>query len=488
MKEKFYVTTPIYYASGKPHIGHAFATLYADVIARYWKQKGRDVFFSTGTDEHGSKIYEKARSAGKKPQEFVDEIALEYKKAWAALGIEYDGFIRTTSEPHKAAVREFIKRLWEAGDIYEGFYEGLYCPECEDFITEKKLKNGLCPEHLREPEKIKEKNYFFNLQKFLPRVREALASGELEVVPQSRRNEMLSIIDGGIPDFSITREKVKHGIPFPYDESQVVYVWADALVNYLSVLGYPEGENFKKFWPADLHIIGVEINKFHSIFWPAMLLSARLPLPRKIFVHGLFTVNGQKMSKTLGNVIDPVELVGRFGQDAARWLILSQFPAEEHGDIKESEFVQRYNGNLSHGIGNLFERVFAMAVNYGFNMERNNRDSRSAEVEKRVELYYQYMESCKLFEALAEVFALAKMADRYIAEKKPYLIFKEEGLSEELKQSLSFLLYILDKISECLAPFMPLAYKKIADYRLKIKEGKAGKGAERQKLNLFPLL
>ena len=326
---KFYLTTPIYYASGKPHIGHAFAAVFADVVARRQKSKGKDVFFSAGLDEHGSKIEEKAKKENKDPQKFTDEIAQSYLSAWKSLGIGYSDFIRTTSLKHKNGVLDFVKKLRDAGDIYEGEYEGLYCVGCENFVLERNLVNGLCPDHLVAPQKIKEKNYFFNLKKYLPEIKKKTEKGELKIIPDSRKNETLAMMNSGVSDFSITRENLQWGISFPYGKNQTIYVWADALMNYATVLDYPNGENFKKYWPPDLHIIGAEINKFHSIYWPAMLMSADLLLPKEIFIHGLFTVNGQKMSKTTGNIIDPIELAEKFGADAVRYLLLSQFPASE---------------------------------------------------------------------------------------------------------------------------------------------------------------
>lgn len=479
MLDKFYITTPIYYASGKPHIGHAFATLYVDVIARYKKLKGFDIFFATGMDEHGSKIAEKAESEGKSPQEFVDDIAKDYIKAWEALDIEYTDFVRTTSESHKNSVYKFIERLKEAGDIYEGIYEGLYCVGCEKFFTEKDLVNGVCPDHLKPPVKISEKNYFFNLKKYLPIVKEKILSGELNIFPESRKNEILSIINSGIPDFSITREKVKWGIPYPFDEGQVIYVWVEALMNYISILGFPDGENFNKFWPADVHIIGAEINKFHSIFWPALLLSANLPLPKNIFVHGLFTINGQKMSKTLGNIIDPLELINRFGVDGTRYLLLSQFSALEHGDIKEEEFINKYNSDLANGIGNLLERVLTMIINFRAGILSGEIDEKIKSFAEQTEKdYNENMENLRLFDALKTIFSFIKNLDEYINEKQPWVLNKNQD--PELDKVLNSLFFGINNILNWLEPFLPSKVKKAKDYISDIKSN------NKKSLGLFP--
>lgn len=476
---KFYITTPIYYASGKPHIGHAFATIYADVLARYQKSLGKEVFFSAGMDEHGSKIAEKAESEGKLPQKFVDEISENFKSVWSSLNIQYSDFLRTTSERHQKAVFEFIKKLHDAGDIYEGFYEGLYCVECENFVTEKNLVNSLCPDHLIPPQKIKEKNYFFDLKKYLAEIKKRIENDELRIMPESRKNEALGFIRAGISDFSITREKekVKWGILFPYDGNQTIYVWVEALINYLSVLDFPRGGNFKKFWPTDVHIIGAEINKFHSIFWPGLLLSAKLPLPKNIFVHGLFTVNGQKMGKTLGNVIDPLDLVKKFGADATRYILLSQFSSLEHGDIKESEFLVKYNADLANGIGNLFERVFTMIIDYGVDVVKH-QVSNKIDVEDK---YKFYMENYQLFEALKEVLMFAKKLDKYIDDKKPWVMHKNKDA--ELETVLASLFFGIEKMIEWLEPFMPDKMRVVQNYLEKIKKGEIEK---EERLNLFP--
>jgi len=482
--EKFYLTTPIYYASGKPHIGHSFTAVFADVVARRQKSKGKDVFFSAGLDEHGSKIEEKAKKENKDPQKFTDEIAQSYLSAWKSLGIEYSDFIRTTSEKHKNGVLKFVKKLWDAGDIYEGEYEGLYCVGCENFVLERNLVDGLCPDHLVAPQKIKEKNYFFNLKKYLPEIKKKIEKGELKIIPDSRKNETLAMIESGVPDFSLTRENLQWGIPFPYHKNQTIYVWADALMNYATVLGYPDGENFKRYWPPDLHIIGAEINKFHSSYWLAMLMSAGLPLPKEIFIHGLFTVNGQKMSKTIGNIIDPIELAEKFGADAARYLLLSQFPASEHGDVKAEEFARKYNSDLANGIGNLLERSFTMMIDYRggiLDAKKGLEEKIKLSAERTEKNYENDFENYKLYEALADVFAFIKKLDVYINREQPWALNKNKD--NKLDMVLSTLLFGIEKIIAWLEPFMPSKMAQTKKYFIKLKNGEIEKGG---RIGLFP--
>ncbi|MBI5079541.1 methionine--tRNA ligase [Candidatus Wolfebacteria bacterium] len=483
---KFYITTPIYYASGRPHIGHAFATVYADVIARYREISGEEVFFSVGVDEHGAKIAQLAERENKKPQDFVDEMFLAYKKAWQVLNVKYGDFIRTTDQRHKKGVNFFLEKLQKNGDIFKGEYEGFYCVGCEKFIFEKDLIGGFCPDHRRKPEKIKETNYFLNLKKYLPKIRELIESDELKIVPASRKNEALAFIGEEPESFSLSRERVKWGIPYPGDESQTIYVWVEALMNYLTVLDYPDGERYKNFWPPDLQIIGAEINKFHTIFWPALLLAVGERLPKEIFIHGLFTINGAKMSKAAGNVIDPLVLAEKFGGDAVRYLLLSQFPAGEHGDVAESRFVEKYNSDLANGLGNLFERILALAVKYKENFgdlrvrgikQEDKIDRFIAELCRSNENNYrQKMDGYQLYEALGVVFFLAKKFDQYINQKEPWKLFGKND-REKLEECLDSLIFGAEKIISWLTPFMPI--KMAAAVR-------AFKEINPEKLNLFP--
>lgn len=480
---KFYITTPIYYASGRPHIGHAFATVYADVVARYKEINGEEVFFSVGTDEHGAKIAQLAEQENKKPQDFVDEMFLAYREAWRVLNVKYGDFVRTTDQRHKKGASFFLQKLQKGGDIFKGEYEGLYCVGCEKFVFEKDLVDGFCPDHRRKPEKIKETNYFLNLKKYIPKIRELIESDELKIFPVSRKNEALAFIGENPGSFSLSRERVKWGIPYPGDENQTIYVWVEALLNYLTVLDYPDGERYKKFWPPDLQIIGAEINKFHAVFWPALLLAVGESLPKEIFIHGLFTINGGKMSKTAGNVVDPMVLAEKFGADAVRYLLLSQFPAGEHGDVAESRFIEKYNSDLANGLGNLFERILALAVKYKENFgdfkRKDKIDGFIAELCQSGENNYrQKMDSYQLYEALGVVFFLARKFDQYVNQNEPWKLFNENG-REKLEECLSGLIFGVEKIILWLTPFMPAKAALAAD---------AFRAISPQKLNLFPRL
>jgi len=385
-RKKFYITTSIAYTNALPHIGFALELVQADVLARYHRLLDEDVFFLTGTDEHGFKIAEAAEKEGKKPEVFVKEVSDKFKELGRVLNISNDDFIRTTDEKrHWPVVREVWKKLEEKGDLYLKDYEGWYCKGCEAFITKRKEEKGNCINHPNiKPELVQEKNYFFKLSKYSEKIRELIKSDRIKIIPEARKNEILSIIDQGIEDisFSRSRKKFKWGIPVPSDEeNQTIYVWADALTNYISALGYPESKEFKKYWPADVQCVGKDILKFHSLIWPAMLLSLDLELPKTIFVHGFITANGQKMSKSLGNVIDPFELVKKYGStrastelsrmsspqagtDAVRYFLLREIPTTEDGDFSYEKFEKRYNADLANGIGNLIARTLTMAENY----------------------------------------------------------------------------------------------------------------------------
>ncbi|MFC1662705.1 class I tRNA ligase family protein, partial [Patescibacteria group bacterium] len=351
MEKKFYITTPIYYVNDKPHIGHAYTTIAADVMARYWRKKlGEDnVFYLTGTDEHGAKVAESAEKAGKSPKEFTDEVTELFKEAWAKLDISHNYFVRTTDERHHKSVDKFMEQLKKSGSIYEGEYEGLYCRGCEKFLTEKELVDGKCEIHDTEPEQLKEKNYFFKLTDYADKVQELIESDKMVVEPAWAKSEVLGLFKQGLEDFSITRESVKWGVPLVFDKEQMVYVWVEALQNYISAIGYGDDDKeFKKWWPASIHLMAKDILKFHAIYWPAMLLAVGTKPPEKQFIHGFFSIDGKKMSKSIGNVIDPNYLVEKFGSDATRYLLLSQFPFGQDGDIKAEKFAEQYNADLAN--------------------------------------------------------------------------------------------------------------------------------------------
>jgi methionyl-tRNA synthetase len=457
MNKKFYITTSIIYTNAFPHLGAAFEFIQADVLARYHRSLSEDVFFLTGTDEHGTKIAKTAKEAGKNPQDFVDQISDKFKKLTKVLNLSNDDFIRTTDrERHWPVVEKVWKKLEEKGDIYKKKYKGLYCSGCEAFITEKDLIEGNCPYHKKEPELIEEENYFFRLSKYQDQLKEKIEKDEYKITPETRKNEILSFIKQGLEDvsFSRSRDKLEWGIPVPGDDSQVMYVWADALSNYISALDYDKGEKFKKYWPADIHCIGKDILKFHALIWPAMLLSLGLELPKNIFVHGFISVDGQKMSKSLGNVIDPFKLVKKYGVDPVRYFLLREIPAFEDGDFSYDKFEQRYNSDLASGIGNLVARVSKMAGEIKLGKKIQNPKTKKA-IEETQKNYKKALEEFKFNEALKSIWDLISFCDKYIEETKPW----EQDKGTEL--ILADLLFTIDVIADLLEPFLPETSEKI---------------------------
>ena len=362
---KYYITTPIYYVNDVPHIGHAYTTVAADVLTRYHKQKGDYVFLLTGTDEHGAKIAQAAQEKGLEPKEYADLVVPQFIDSWKLLNINYDHFIRTTDPEHEKIASQVLQKVYDNGFIYEDTYEGLYCVGCEKFLTETDLVEGKCPLHPnRDPVAQKEKNYFFKLKSFEKDLIELFESGEVKIGPESRKNEVLGKLKLGLQDVSISRAGVSWGIPVPWDSSQTIYVWVEALCNYYTATRFLEGKD--KFWPADLHLVGKDILWFHTVIWCALLKAADLPLPKQVFAHGFFTINGQKMSKSLGNVISPQELVDRYGVDGARYLLLSAFPFGDDGDFSFEKLDTKFNADLANGLGNLVARVAKLCENSGF--------------------------------------------------------------------------------------------------------------------------
>ena len=460
MSKKFYITTPIYYVNDKPHIGHAYTTIAADVLARYHRQKGDDVFFLTGTDEHGAKVAESAQKAGLVPQEFCDQTSALFRDAFKNLNISNDYYIRTTDKRHQLTVQKFLQKVYDHGDIYEGVYEGLYCVGCEKFLTEKELVDGLCPDHKAAPQQVKEKNYFFKLKKYLPKVQELISEDIIKILPANKKNEVLGLFRQGLEDFSVSREKVTWGIPLPFDKKQNTYVWVDALQNYISAIGYGDDETaFTKWWPADVHLMAREIIKFHAIFWPALLLAAGLETPKIIYAHGFFSLDGKKMSKSLGNVIDPNELVKKFGIDATRYLLLTQFPFGQDGDIKESLFAEKYNADLANNLGNLVSRVLNMVEKYCAG--QSDREVASPILLDGIS---QAIESLQFEQALKQVREALTSANLLIDQTKPWDLAKEPAKKKELDKLLAGLVSFLYDIATALLPFMPSTSEKIMGY------------------------
>ena len=468
MPQKFYITTAIPYASGDPHIGHFLEFIQADVLARYHRLQGEEVFFLTGTDEHGIKIAEYAVKAGKTPDRFVSEIAEKFQNIADALRISYSYFIRTTNQQkHWPNVRKIWELLADNGDIYKGHYKGKYCVGCEKYVTESDLENGLCPFHQKPPEELDEDNYFFRLSRYQDQLRQLIISDEVKILPGFRKQEVLSFIDRGIQDVSFSRpkEKLNWGIPVPGDESQVIYVWADALTNYLSGVDFAEaGVTFQRWWPPDVQIVGKDIWRFHALYWPAMLLSAHLPLPKVLFVHGFVTVGGEKISKSLGNGIDPIAIMQKFSvdADAVRYFFLREMSPVEDGDYTDEKFITRYNGDLANGIGNFLARVNQLGVLGGGTTALNTNTFQDA-IAAAYNDYAKAMQEFRFNEALVFASQLVKIGDGYINEQKPWELLKSgtDEAHEKFNQHISSLTLLLGNIAQLLTPFMPATAEKI---------------------------
>ncbi len=469
MPSRFFVTTPIYYVNDKPHIGHAYTTIAADVLARFHRMNGEQTFFLTGTDEHGSKVAETAEGLHKSPQELCDENVLFFKEAWKNLNVSYDYFVRTTDERHEQAVKKLLNNLNRSTThdgqevVYPGEYSGLYCVGCEKFITQKDLVNGLCPEHQREPEKVSEKNYFFRLSSYLKRVEELILENKLVVLPEERRKEALGLLKQGLEDFSISREKVSWGIPLPFDPKQNAYVWVDALFNYISAIGYKDDPQQFKMWWKDarvVHLIGKDILKFHVIFWPALLSAVHEKPPDVIFLHGYFTIEGKKMSKTLKNVVDPNFLVTEYGPDATRYLLLTQFPFGQDGDIDQRRLVEKYNSDLANDLGNLVSRVIKMVKSYCNSKIPQPSSYQESDEKLKSEAtncggtVFEHIKKINLNQSIDQILKLVRSTNRYVENQAPWNLAKV-GDQERLNTVLYVGCEVLRIISALFYPLLP---------------------------------
>ncbi len=473
-KQKFYMTTAIAYTSGKPHIGNTYEIVLADAIARYKRSQGYDVFFQTGTDEHGQKIELKAQEAGISPKEFVDGVAGEIKRIWDLMDTSYDKFIRTTDEYHEKQVQKIFKKLYDQGDIYKGYYEGMYCTPCESFFTESQLADGKCPDCGREVQPAKEEAYFFKMSKYVDRLIEHINTHPEFIQPVSRKNEMMNnFLLPGLQDLCVSRTSFQWGIPVDFDPKHVTYVWLDALTNYITGIGYDcDGESteqFKKDWPADLHLIGKDIIRFHTIYWPIFLMALDLPLPKQIFGHPWLLQGDGKMSKSKGNVLYADELAEFFGVDAVRYFVLHEMPFENDGIISWELMVERMNSDLANTLGNLVNRTVSMTNKYfgGTVADKGVTDEFDAELkaamDKVPKLVEAKMNDLRVADAMTEIFNLFKRCNKYIDETMPWVLAKDEAKKDRLETVLWNLIQGISAGAVLLESFMPSTSKKILE-------------------------
>ncbi len=463
--EKYYISTAIAYTSGKPHIGNTYEIVLADALARFKRAKGYDVYFQTGTDEHGEKIQLKAEAAGVKPQEFVDQVASQIQTIWDTMNTSYDRFVRTTNEQHKQIVQKIFQKMYDKGDIYLGKYEGLYCTPCESFFTESQLVDGKCPDCGREVQAKCEEAYFFRLSKYQDRIIQYLEEHPDFIQPTARKNEMLNnFLKPGLQDLCVSRTSFEWGIPVPFDSKHVIYVWLDALTNYITNIGYdPDGssEEFQKYWPADLHLVGKDIVRFHTIYWPAFLMSLDLPLPKKVFGHPWLLMNNDKMSKSKGNVIYADDLVSFFGVDAVRYYVLHEIPFQNDGNLTYELLIERINSDLANVLGNLVNRTISMVQKYFDGVLKDTAviEEMDEELLSMVSSLdgnvTKKMDDLQVGEAIDAIFDVLRRSNKYIDETMPWSLAKEEDKKDRLATVLYHLLESIRVCGTLLSPFMP---------------------------------
>lgn len=465
---KYYITTPIYYVNDRPHIGHAYTTIAADIAARWKRLQGCDVFFLTGTDEHGAKICQSAQEKGITPKQLCDEMSGYFQQAWKSLNISNDGFIRTTDKQHEETVQMIMQKLYDKGLIYKKQYEGLYCVGCEKFIAQKDLdENGCCPDHKKKPVVQSEENYFFKLSEFTDKLIDMIENSfnpsHIEILPETRRNEILGKLRLGLEDISISRAALDWGIPLPFDKSQTVYVWVDALINYVSAIGYKDNkEMFEKYWPADMHLMAKDILWFHSVIWPALLMGADIPVHKRVYAHGFFTINGDKMSKTIGNVITPAQLIEKFGVDPARYLAVSLIPFGPDGDISMEALTKKYNVDLANNLGNLVSRTNKMSEKYfeGKVPDCDVDDVLTKEVAKILgEEYGRSIENMQFHKSAELLQQAITLINQQIEQDAPWKLAKTD--TKKLAECMYCYFQATDLITLHLIPFMPTLSEKI---------------------------
>ena len=466
-KKPFYITTPIYYPSAKLHIGHAYCTTIADAIARYKRLAGYDVFFLTGSDEHGQKIQRTAEAEGVTPLEYVDRIVAGFQDLWRQLNISNDDFLRTSEQRHQEVVQEFFRRIRDKGDIYKGEYTGLYCTQCESYWTELQLdEHGCCPDCHRPIEKVSEEAYFFKMSKYADRILKYIEDNPEFIVPTSRRNEMINFIKQGLEDLCVSRTSFDWGIPVPDDEKHVIYVWFDAVINYITPI-FDNPDKYRQFWPADIHLVGKEIVRFHSIIWPCMLMAMDLPLPKQIYGHGWLIVEGDKMSKSKGNVVDPMLLIEEFGADAIRYFLLREITLGQDGGFSRDALINRINADLANDLGNLLHRTLNMINKFQAGVvlesvgESEIDKSFKADAMQTITDYKNLMDNIQLSEAIKKTWAFVSRANKYIDETMPWKLAKEEEQKQALANTLYNLVESLRIISVLISPFMPTTAQKI---------------------------